>query len=592
MLRYAILVCAVALPADAMPHDHDEEFSPPPPFARFDVSVGDVTPAPAGHAYQTASRIAAAGDGALVSDADSGDLLRVDAAGTLVSEIAIGKDAGLLAYDDQAHRAFVADRDGDRIVVVDVADKLAITSTWHTPAEPYAVALAPDRSTIFATMIADQLVVAYDAATGRELWRAPVDAEPRGLAIASDGKRAAVTSLTATSLGELDLVTHALTHHALPAASELDHPRGAFAVTYLGDHVAVTAFESERPIPAIDDGGGHYGGATFSPPIEHQLAFIDSRDRAARATTDVHEPRALAWDGVDDTLYVAGLASDNVVEIVHASQVDSYGGREAQLAGKTRCGADGLAIATGGDVLVWCSLSRQVARVAMGRPKPDVQRGPELVASSLDAKRHKGLELFHTADANISAFGGVSCGNCHLEGRSDGQSWLINGQRLQTPMLCGRIANTAPYKWDGSAPTLTESLRQTIERLGGDGLAKRHLAALAAYVEAMPAAREPTQDDNAVLRGKHLFESGELGCASCHAGSAYTDRQRHSLDGGPEFDTPSLIGVAHSAPYFHDGSAATLDVVLHDRGHVHGMSDGGALSDRDVADLKAFLESL
>jgi DNA-binding beta-propeller fold protein YncE len=591
MLRYAILACAVALPADAMPHD-DQEFVPPPAFARFDAAVGDVAPATAGHAYQTGSRIAALPDGALVIDADSGDLLQVDTAGALVAEIAIGKDAGLLAYDD-SHRAYVADRRGDRIVVVDVGERLTIASTWHTPAEPYAVALSPDRSTVYATMIADQLVVAYDAATGRELWRASVGPEPRGLAIANGGTYAAVTSLTGTSLGEIDLGTHAVVHHALPAANELDHPRGAFAVTYLGDHVAVTAFESERPVPAIEEDTGHYGGASaFVPPIEHQLAFIDHRDRASRAVTDVHEPRALAWDPARDSLYVAGLASDNVVEIVHASQVDVLAGRDVQLRGKTRCGADGLAIAASGDVLVWCSLSRQVAHVRFAAATPTVQRGPELVASSLDARQHKGLELFHTADANISAFGAMSCGNCHLEGRSDGQSWLINGQRLQTPMLCGRIANTAPYKWNGDAPTLTNSLAQTVERLGGNGLAKRHLVALAAYLETMPPARAPTRDASAIIRGRILFESGELGCASCHEGPAYTDRQRHSLDGGPEFDTPSLIGVAHSAPYFHDGSAATLDVVLRDRGHVHGMSDGAALSDQDVADLKAFLESL
>lgn len=590
MLRVAILACAVALPADAMGH-HDE-FSPPPAFAMLTTGIGGIEPATAGHAYQTSSRIAGLPDGALVIDADSGELLRVDAAGALVAEIAIGKDAGLLAYDDQAHRAYVADRRGDRIVAVSVGDRLEPVSTWHTPAEPYGVALAPDRSIVYATMIADQLVVAYDAATGRELWRTAVDPEPRGLAISGDGNRAAVTSLTGASLGELDLGAHTLRRHALPAASDLDHPRGAFAVTYLGDRIAVTAFESERPLPAVDDGGGHYGGASFVPPIDHELAFIDTRDRAAGAITDVHEPRALAWDPARDALYVAGLASDNVVAIQHASQVDVYAGGDVQVPGKARCGADGLAVAPGGDVLVWCSLSRQVARVTFGGARPAVHRGPELVASSLDSRQHKGLELFHTADPNISAFGGVSCGNCHLEGRSDGESWLINGQRLQTPMLCGRIENTAPFKWDGTAPTLTASLRQTIERLGGDGLAKRHLAALAAYLDAMPPARAPTRDAAAVARGKHLFESGELGCATCHEGPAYTDGGLHSLDGGAELDTPSLLGVAHSAPYFHDGSAATLDVVLRDRGHVHGMSDGAALSDRDVADLKAFLESL
>jgi mono/diheme cytochrome c family protein len=588
MRRLAILICVLAPPAVAM--GHHEEFSPPPAFAMATASIGDVAPARPTQPYQTSSRIAADGNGALVIDADSGQLLRVDATGALTGEVAIGKDAGLLAYDVAAQRAYVADRRGDRIVVVAVGERLAIQSAWRTPAEPYALALTPDRSLLLATMIADQLVVAYDPATGQERWRTATDAEPRGLAIASDGKRAAVTSLTSTSLAELDLDgPHHLVRHALPAPTEVDHPRGAFAVTYLGDHVAAATYEIERPMPRADEGAGHYGGSFF-PPVEHQLAFIDTKDHAAEATTNVHEPRALAWDPAYDELYIAGMASDNVVAVRHASQIDPTAAGDVVLPGKARCGADGLAIADDGDVLVWCSFSREVTRIAHGK----AQRGHELVASALAADQHKGMELFHSANPNISAFGGVSCGNCHLDGRSDGQSWLIHGDRLQTPMLCGRVAATAPYKWDGTAPTLTNSLRQTIDRLGGDGLSKQHLAALAAYLDAMPPARTPTRDAAAVAHGKQLFESGELGCATCHDGAAYTDRQTHVLEGSSQaFDTPSLVGLAHSAPYFHDGSAATLDVVLRDRGRVHGMSDGATvLSDKDLADLKAFLETL
>ena len=58
-------------------------------------------------------------------------------------------------------------------------------------------------------------------------------------------------------------------------------------------------------------------------------------------------------------------------------------------------------------------------------------------------------------------------------------------------------------------------------------------------------------------------------------------------------DTPSLLGLAASAPYFHDGSAATLEVVLRDRAAVHGMvGPARALGEPEVADLTAFLESL
>lgn len=30
--------------------------------------------------------------------------------------------------------------------------------------------------------------------------------------------------------------------------------------------------------------------------------------------------------------------------------------------------------------------------------------------------------------------------------------------------------------------------------------------------------------------------------------------------GGIGYNVPSLLGIGHEAPYFHDGSAATLDV--------------------------------
>ena len=81
----------------------------------------------------------------------------------------------------------------------------------------------------------------------------------------------------------------------------------------------------------------------------------------------------------------------------------------------------------------------------------------------------------------------------------------------------------------------------------------------------------------------------------CHDGPLYTDRERHEFAGNLKHaDTPSLLGLAASAPYFHDGSAATLEAALRDRGGVHGMTDPEAtpLTDDQVEDLTAFLQSL
>ena len=587
-------LAAAASVAVAMPSDR-EEFEPPPPFALGGTSVGGVRAAPAGPAFLTGSRLAAVGDRALAIDADSGALLLVDRAGAKLAELAIGRDAGLLAYDPIDTTAYVADRRGDRVDAVRVADTLTVARSWPTPAEPFGVALAPDRMTALVTTIADRTLVAYDTQTGRERWRVALGAEPRAVAVSVDGAHAIVSYLAGGAVDEIAMAApHAVTHAALGASVA----RGAFATTFLGSELAVTAHQADEPgspFGARDE--GRYGGDSFQPPITYELTFLDlAHARRVTAAIDANQPRALAWDGERDALWVAGLGNDAITQIRRASQVDPEQGARVSLVGAgafphaDRCGADGLAIAPGGDLLVWCSFTRSVARVDAKRAT--AVRGPTLVASAMGDEQHTGMVIFHAADANVSAFGATACAGCHLDGRTDGNSWAIGGRALQTPLLGGRLVGTAPYKWDGGAPDLRASLVQTITRLGGDGLSKPHLSALEAYLTSMPAVRAPTRDAAAVARGQALFESGDLGCATCHEGPSYTDRARHALGGKAEFDTPSLIGLAASAPYFHDGSAATLEAVLRDRGTVHGMSAAArALHEDQVADLIAFLET-
>lgn len=566
MRRYALAALLFAATAYAR---HHHEFSPPPPFMVNGTPAGGVTAATGGPAHLTASRIAAVDGGALAIDADSGKLLLVDEDGKPRGELAIAADAGLLAYDPIAKRAFVADRRGDRVVVVEHMKQVA---AWRTPAEPYAIAIVPDRSLVLVSAIADRALVAY-APDGTERWRVALGAEPRGLAISPDGTRALVSYLAEGAVDEIDLPTHTARRVAI-APTESTHARGAYVATYLGDKLAVTAYEAEKPFePNPERLGGGYG-AGEDPPISEELAFFGTRGQLARAFTDLHEVRGLAWDAAHDTLYAGGMGGDAVVKIAHASQVDPTGSALA-IAGP-RCGIDGIAV--GDRIYAWCAFDRSVAVVGKGR-------GPSLAPSTMDDTRHAGMVAFHTADPRVSAFGQIACANCHLDGRADGLSWRIEGHDLQTPVLCGRMAGTAPYKWDGGARDLPTSIVQTVQRLGGSGLDKQTVKQLAAYLEAMPAAHVPSRSPAAIWRGKQLFAA--TGCNTCHDGDTLTDNEKHLNQ-----DTPSLIGLAASAPYFHDGSAATLEAVLRERSSVHGMSDAALkLTDDEVRDLIAYLES-
>jgi DNA-binding beta-propeller fold protein YncE len=578
-----------------------------PTFEMSGRPVGGTKAASPTAAHLAGSRIAALADGALAIDADSGALIRTDAAGKHVAHVAIGRDAGLLAYDPAAKLAYVADRKADRVAVVSVGKTLELKASWKTPVEPYGVALSPDKKQLLVTTIADRTLVALDTQTGHEAWRAPLAREPRNIAIAPDGTRALVAYLATGTVDQIDLGDrrHATEHIALssstPRRARSDGDsfvRGAFTVAFMGEHEAVVPFQRETPVQNIgmSESTGSYGGG-FEPPVSHQVAFIGlDGGRTTQMTAQIaqHQPHAIAWDASRDALYIAGLGSDTVLQIKNASAVGIAAGPTANLVqGKDRCGPDGLAIAPDGGVYVWCSFTRSVDRVEFADGDTKVKASVPLVASAMSDKQHEGMILFHAATAQVSQRGSMACATCHPDGRADGLSWRIEKHELQTPILAGRVTGTGPFKWDGTDPDLKASMTSTMKRLGGMGLDPKQTDALGAYLEFMPTVRAPSRDTAAVARGKKLFDSAELGCRSCHDGAHYTDQERHKLSGTLEqVDTPSLHGLAASAPYFHDGSAVTLESLLRDRGAVHGMAATEKLSDQQVADLTAFLETL
>ncbi|HEY4177552.1 MAG TPA: c-type cytochrome [Kofleriaceae bacterium] len=599
------LVVAAAVPAVSYAKrmvDIDEMDMAVPDFALHGRALGGTKSATGGAAYLAGSRIAVAGNGVLVIDADSGNLMSTTADNKLLAKLSIGREAGLLAYDPVTSRAYVADRRGDRIVVVDTSQEtLSVVASWKTPVEPYGVALAPDRKTLLVSTIADRTLVAFDTDKGSEKWRTGLGREPRGIAISPDGTRALVALLATGTVDQIDLTeAHKSEHIALSTTqgkrNEVDaFARASFSVAFLGNGQAVVPFQRETPVQRAGAGerSGSYGGG-FDPPITQQLAFVSFSGHGTQqvtASTSGLQSRALTWDATHDSLYVASFANDQIQRIKDASKstvasdvVINVGG------GKTSCGPDGIAVKADGSVMVWCSLNRTVAHVD-GKNTAQIDTSAPLVESALTTEQHKGMELFTTSSAAISQRGALACASCHPDNRADGLSWRIDKHVLQTPLLAGRIVGTHPYKWDGGDKDLNASLTSTMKRLGGFGLKKDETGALSAYVESLPAVRTPSRDATAVAHGKTLFDSE--GCQSCHAGPSFTDNERHKLTGTlPESDTPSLVGVGASAPYFHDGSAATLEALLRDRGAVHGMADTSKLSDKDVADLTAFLETL
>jgi cytochrome c peroxidase len=97
------------------------------------------------------------------------------------------------------------------------------------------------------------------------------------------------------------------------------------------------------------------------------------------------------------------------------------------------------------------------------------------------------------------------------------------------------------------------------------------------------------------LDGYHLFKS--LGCVSCHQGVNIGGNlfQRHGIfrplaaRDPVMLRVPSLRNVAVTPPYFHDGSAPTLEDAVRKMGAAQLNSD---LSDAQIATIVAFLRTL
>lgn len=582
-------------------------------------------PALGGHANPTTnapaslagSTIALLDGGALAIDGDSGQLVRTDDAGKVVARLDVGRGAAQLVYDAGTRRAYVADRLGDRVVVVAVGDKLVEQAAWTTPVEPWGLALAPDGKTLLVTTIADRMLVAIDTAAGKTRWDRPLSREPRGVAIAPDGDTAMVAYLTTGTVERVDLAAagHGGTHVSLgaeiapsrqsgvaPAVTGFiadstptrSFARAAFAVRYVGNGLAVVGHQQSTPVQIAGnfrENAGSYGGG-FDPPVEHRIAFVGAPEGSAQPTVEarviLHQPDALGWDPATDTLVAVGYGSDDLLVIKDASQATVALANHLSITGG--CGPDGVAVADG-TAWVWCSLTRRVAKVDLTGATA-VVLGPEATKSKRSALEQRGLALFRGGnDGRVSSRGAMACTSCHPDGRTDGLSWRIESHELQTPLLAGRVAGTHPYKWDGGDKDLTQSLTSTMRRLGGSGLSEDEVRALSAYLESIPAPPTPRRDAKQVARGQKLFE-GALGCDTCHGGKRMTDREGHDFHTNlAKVDTPSLIGVAASAPYYHDGSAATLDALLRDTATVHGMADVGDLTDAQIADLVAYLET-
>ncbi len=269
-----------------------------------------------------------------------------------------------------------------------------------------------------------------------------------------------------------------------------------------------------------------------------------------------------------------------------------------------------------------------------------------------------GARLFF--DPILSVDRTVACSSCHdpAQGFADSVPFSagVRGRKTtrNTPTLLNRALGTS-FMWDGRSTSLEEQVLLPIENpLEMDLPLDEALARLEAdpgYREGFQRAlaRPPDRDGLARALAAQVrtvvledgpvdrFRAGEFaaltdderaglwfyesrgGCWRCHSGANFSDEGFHdtgigAVEGRPEegrfavtgreedrgrFKTPTLRGLALTAPYMHDGSLSTLEEVVefYRRGgrpntHLDPLLQPIAMSDEDARHLVAFLRAL
>lgn len=268
-----------------------------------------------------------------------------------------------------------------------------------------------------------------------------------------------------------------------------------------------------------------------------------------------------------------------------------------------------------------------------------------------------GRELWF--DTRLSGDGAHSCYGCHVceKGLTDGLAKAIGANNKVLTRSSPTLWNIGYHKefyWDGRSKTLEDQAlaawtkanmgakaddvvknlnaiagyREQFQKVfGGPATPANVVQALASFERTIISgdtawdhfrAGDKSALSESAQRGWQVFQ--EAKCTNCHDGMLLTDQQYHNVGIGmdakepdlgrgaitkkPEengaFKTPTLRDISKSAPYFHDGSVATLsdavDVML-GGGKANDHLDTKNLQKHAITkeqkdDLLAFLKSL
>ena len=567
-------------------------------------------------------------------------LLVVDIeANKVIDKISVGEKPHSVALKNDGKTAFVSNQWADNVYEIDLSLS-KVVDTLKTGSGPAGLVLSVDEKFLYVVDTYSSEVSIIDLKSKTELIRLMAGNDPTGAAFTPDGSQAYITSRRTlpkpygtppkTELTVIDATTQRVKERKIFDNAYLMEN---VAITPSGDMAIATLIRPKNLIPSIQIEKGWmmthgigiiepgYDGriiqlltddpnAYFSDPFDivitpdGQKAFISHSGVDFVTVIDLNAIRTLLAESTQEKLLTysnhLGISSRYVLKRI-----------------PTGANPKGLVLSPEGEFLYVAE--RLEDRIAViSTEKLETIKTIDLNGPSRITVARKGRRLFNNSGHTFQNQYG--CYTCHPDSHEDGLVYNMAGRdmgrNLANTQTLRDIGDIPPYKWNGKNATIykQDGMRFSTILTRTEAFDYDELDALVAYImtgiKNPPNLRYNPEGDltAAQKRGKKIFYRThnnfgeeipvENRCVTCHPPPYFTNMKMADVgtlsdtDDPMLFDAPQLNNVYESAPYLHDGRAATLEELWTTYNNEDKHGAGNDMLKDQLNDLVEYLKSL
>ncbi len=557
----------------------------------------------------------------------------------VLDKIKVGERPHSVVIKSDGNTAYVSNQWSDNIYEIDLS-LAEVTDTLYSGGGPAGLVLSHDEQFLIVVDSYSSEVSFVDLKTGSETRRLMAGNNPVAADISPDGDLVYISSRRTLPKPYLTQPITEVT--VIDVGRQRVRERLVFKNAYMmeniaftpsGDLALTTLIRPKNLIPSIQVEKGWmmtHGIGIIEPGNEGRLVQLITDEPNAYFSdpfdiviTPDGQKAFVSHSGVDFITAIDLAAVRTLLATSSQEELDTYSnhlGISSRYVMKripTGSNPKGLILSPDGNYLYVAErLEDRIAVISTG--EMETIRTLELGGPSRITVARKGRRIFNNSGGTFQNQYG--CYTCHPDAHEDGLVYNMAGKdmgrNLANTQTLHDIGDIPPYKWNGKNSSVykQDGMRFSTILTRTEAFDYDELDALVAYIitgiKNPPNLRYNPEGKltEAQKRGKKIFYrthdnfGNEIPegnrCVTCHPPPDFTNMKMADIgtladtDDPMLFDAPQLNNVYESAPYLHDGRAATLEEIWtkYNDNDEHGVAND--MMKDQLNDLVEYLKSL